>query len=354
MKKKTTSLLQRKRHIVALFTLLIVFVVTGCLFIDSVDITQEVDGQLVDYAKAGTVATFKINGHIDVNGDPRNDKRLVVGFCAPKSWNLAQNAKVTYTENTFDPDAGEQEMTFIPLTEQPSNKPGQSWSAALMQEYGQGTNILEDMEWAAYWTKPYNGVPGHLEFTIYIRVPVGTKNLRFKPGFFINSTDDNFSDSSDAKKYQEGGCFEVVEGEGLVTDFCSEHFNKTTPLTALQNDFITFSFVGGMGENKLIDADNVYFEATAIGSDGHRYTVNEKSAKTLMKRENQYVKTYNITLWPEGFFNIPEGTEITDIEYAFTNADGSISVTQSDDDFVMLGTPLPEQKEPFTYTFYCE
>ena len=67
MKKKTTSLLQRKRHIVALFTLLIVFVVTGCLFIDSVDITQEVDGQLVDYAKAGTVATFKINGYIDVN-----------------------------------------------------------------------------------------------------------------------------------------------------------------------------------------------------------------------------------------------------------------------------------------------
>ena len=221
---------------------------------------------------------------------------------------MAQNAKVTYTENTFDPDAGEQEMTFIPLTEQPSNKPGQSWSAALMQEYGQGTNILEDMEWAAYWTKPYNGVAGHIEFTIYIRVPVGTKNLRFKPGFFINSTDDNFSDSSDAKKYQEGGCFEVVEGEGLVTDFCSEHFNKTTPLTALQNDFITFSFVGGMGENKLIDADNVYFEATAIGSDGHRYTVNEKSAKTLMKRENQYVKTYNITLWPEGFFIIPEGT----------------------------------------------
>ena len=33
---------------------------------------------------------------------------------------------------------------------------GLSWSAALMQEYGVGTNILEDMEWAAYWTRPYN------------------------------------------------------------------------------------------------------------------------------------------------------------------------------------------------------
>lgn len=354
MKKKIISLLERKRHIVALFTFLMTFVVMGCLFIDSVDITQEVDGQLVNYSKAGTVATFKINGHIDVNGDPRNDKRLVVGFCAPKSWNLAQNAKVTYTQN-FE-DIGEQEMTFIPLTEQPANKPGLSWSAALMQEYGNGTNILEDMEWAAYWTKPFNGVAGHIEFTIFIRVPVGTKNLRFKPGFFINSTDDNFSDSSDAKKYQEGGCFEVVEGEGLVIDFCSEHFNKVNPLTALQNDFITFSFVGGMGDNELINPDNdkIYFEATATGSDGHRYTVNEKSSKTLMKRDNRSPKTYNITLWPEGFFNVPEGTEITDIEYAFTNADGSISVTKSDDDFVMLGTPLPAQKVPFTYTFYCE
>ena len=95
MKKKTTSLLQRKRHIVALFTLLIVFVVTGCLFIDSVDITQEVDGQLVDYAKAGTVATFKINGHIDVNGDPRNDKRLVVGIWHKMLKSLIQRILLT-------------------------------------------------------------------------------------------------------------------------------------------------------------------------------------------------------------------------------------------------------------------
>ena len=276
-------------------------------------------------------------------------------FLAPKSWNLAQNARVSYTEDTFDPNIGEQNMTLIPLTEQPSNKPGLSWSAALMQEYGVGTNILEDMEWAAYWTRPYNGVADEIHFTIYVRVPVGNKNLRFKPSFFINSTDDNFSTSADAKKCEEAGCFEVVEGEGLVTDFCSEHFNKTTPLTALQNDFVTFSFIGGMDDkNALVKADKIYFEGTAVASDGHRYTVNEKSDKTLMKRENQYTKTYNITFWPEGFFNVPEGTELVSIEYAFTNADGSISVTQSDDDFVMLNIPLPPQKEPFIYTFYCE
>lgn len=59
----------------------------------------------------------------------------------------------------------------------------------------------------------------------------------------------------------------------------------------MQNDFVTFSFIGGMDdENALVKADKIYFEGTAVASDGHRYTVNEKSDKTLMKRENQYAK----------------------------------------------------------------
>ena len=113
MKKKLISLLPRKRHIVALSTILMTFIVMSCLLIDSVDITQMIDGKAVNYAKAGTTATFKMHGHIKVQGDPRNDKRLVFGFLAPKSWNLAQNARVSYTEDTFDPNIGEQNMTLI-------------------------------------------------------------------------------------------------------------------------------------------------------------------------------------------------------------------------------------------------
>lgn len=64
MKKKLISLLQRKRHIVALSTILMTFIVMSCLFIDSVDITQMIDGKAVNYAKAGTTATFKMHGHI--------------------------------------------------------------------------------------------------------------------------------------------------------------------------------------------------------------------------------------------------------------------------------------------------
>ena len=358
MKKKLISLLQRKRHIVALSTILMTFVVMSCLFIDSVDITQMIDGKAVNYAKAGTTATFKMHGHIKVEGDPRNDKRLVFGFLAPKSWNIRENTTVTYTATGLEDGVTPYSMSPVPVSSLPKNGGGMTWSDALMAKYGVGVNVLNDMEWVAFQTDKIYSIKNHDNptFNISFKCKTGPKNLKARIGFFINHSDDGLSSNEDHYKvaYSEQ-CFEVVEGEGLVTDFCSEHFNKTTPLTALQNDFVTFSFIGGMDEdNALVKADKIYFEGTAVGSDGHRYTVNEKSDKTLMKRENQYTKTYNITFWPEGFFNVPEGTELVNIEYAFTNADGSISITQSDDDFVMLNIPLPPQKEPFIYTFYCE
>ena len=73
MKKKLISLLQRKRHIVALSTILMTFIVMSCLFIDSVDITQMIDGKAVNYAKAGTTATFKMHGHIKETHAMTND-----------------------------------------------------------------------------------------------------------------------------------------------------------------------------------------------------------------------------------------------------------------------------------------
>lgn len=39
-----------------------------------------IDGKAVNYAKAGMTATFKMHGHIKVEGDPRNDKRLCFRF----------------------------------------------------------------------------------------------------------------------------------------------------------------------------------------------------------------------------------------------------------------------------------
>ena len=149
-------------------------------------------------------------------------------------------------------------------------------------------------------------------------------------------------------------CFEVVEGSGTVIDFCSTHYYQIEPLSALQDDYVTFTFQGDINTNELIKAENVYIEATAYTIEGKIYTVNEKSAKTLMKRETKLPR-YNVTLWPGGFFNIPDGETISRIEYIFTNEDGTVSISQSDDSRDNEGEEVEEGiKEPFVFEFQCE
>ena len=84
------------------------------------------------------------------------------------------------------------------------------------------------------------------------------------------------------------------------------------------------------------------------------YTVNTRNDKTRMIRENEYSDTYNITLWPVDFFGVPHDENIERIEYYFTNSDGTITITQSDDDFEQKGDPMPEVKSNFVFRFECQ
>ena len=145
-----------------------------------------------------------------------------------------------------------------------------------------GTNVLNDMEWVAFSTNKIYTMLEHENATIKItlKCKTGPKNLRFKPAFFINFAEDDFPGDEKYRKYVSSNeCFEVVEGVGEVTDFCAFHYNKTEPLAALQDDFVTFTFLGDTYENKLKDADAVYMEATAYTDNGNTYEVKEKSAK---------------------------------------------------------------------------
>ena len=73
-----------------------------------------------------------------------------------------------------------------------------------------------------------------------------------------------------------------------------------------------------------------------------------------MVRENAYSDNYNITIWPVELFNVPITEKIEYITYYFTNKDGSVTITQSDDDFVVKGTEIPTVKVPFQFAFECE
>lgn len=330
-------------------------IMLGCSFlIKNVSVLQESeDGTMVSYVKAGEIATFKFDGTISIDGDASNET-FIVAFLVPRSWNAKQNATVTYKEDRYEPDV-EHAMRVMPDTEQPANYKGMTWGTALKKKYGVRNNVLNDMEWVTFKSDSYSIINGTINYSVTIRCKSSKNNLKFKPSFFINHSSDGIgADNAHYAVADSEDCFEVVEGEGSLIDFCSVHYYQIEPLAALQDDFVTFTFQGDTHPNDLADSGQVYMEATAYTHEGKAYSVTEKDEKTLMKREDD-LSIYALTIWPGGFFNIPEGETISHIDYLFTNKERTIIVSKSDDDRDNVGKEIEEgDKAPFTFELQCE
>lgn len=339
-----------------LFTAMLGIIVFACIYIDKVTVKQKLaDGSEVSWVKAGEVATFTVEGNID-GAEDRTGEHFVIAMLAPKSWNIRQNAILTYRCNVLSSWENTYTMTAIPESEQPKNQPGLSWSKALMGRYGVGPNVLNDMEWVAFKTDDLwdfkNGMKPKYEITV--KCKTGMQNLRVKLGFFVNIMSDGLGhDDRYYKCVFSDDCFEVVEGNGGVIDFCQLHSSTVEPLAALQDDFVTFTFQGGVNSNKLVDEEEIFMEAIAHTEAGKTYPVTERSGKTLMRKDGTFGYTYSLTIWPVDFFGIPEGETIVQIDYLFTNRDGSVTITESDDQAAGTGHPAQEPKVPFAFYPGC-
>ena len=312
-------------------------VFASCVYLDSIDVKQpQGDGTMAAKINAGEIATFVMNGHIEVAGDQvQYDDRLIFAILVPKAWKLLENnPQVTYRTTVLETWETVSTMSPIPDTQSPKNMQGYTWPDALMERFGVGTNVLNDMEWVAFKSdKGYhlnNGDKPYFEVTV--KCYVGMQNLRARLGFFINRDDDGLSQDDRYFKASFSDPFTVENGTGTYIDFCTYHYNAVEPLESNQNDFITFSFIGSAHLNDLSATGEVYFNAVAHTDAGNTYEVMARDASTLMKRENSYSSTYKKTIWPAGYFGIPEGETITKIEYQFVNADGTIVINKTADD----------------------
>lgn len=315
--------------------ILVFFLLTQCLFLDSVDYEPSVN--------AGDIATFTMNIRVEPLASS-NDTRLVIGYLVPKSWNAAANTVATYTSNI---DEGVKTMSLIPEGNLPNNGNGLTWQAGLKNKYGVGPNVLNDMEWIVYWSDQVYSVSNGEKLTaaVTLKTKTGPDNLRVKLGFFLNHTNDGMSSSTDENKVMYTDCFEVVEGEGSVIDFCELHYNSAQPINATKDDILTIKFQGDIGANILDNADEVYLCATAYTDNGNSYTVCSPNNKTKMLKENEFGHTYSLTFWPAGYFGIPESESIVRIDYSFQNEDGTLVLQETAED---------ETESPFLYEFICK
>ena len=326
-----------------------VAVFVSCIYLDSVDVKQaQADGTMAAKIDAGQIATFTCKGHIEVAGDQSQyDDRLIFAILVPKAWKLLENKPVvTYRTTVVEAWETVSTMSPIPESTHPKNMQGFTWPEALMERFGVGTNVLNDMEWVAFKSdKGYhlnNGDKPYFEVTV--KCYVGMQNLRARLGFFINRDDDGLSTDDRYYKASFSDPFTVENGTGSYIDFCSFHYNAVEPLESNQDDFITFSFIGSAYPNDLSATGEVYFNAVAHTDNGNTYSVAVRDESTLMKRENSFGSTYKKTIWPAGFFGIGEGEIITLIEYQFVNADGTIIINKTADDIAGNEPEIVENK----------
>ena len=295
-----------------------------------------------DSVKAGEVTVFTVKVEIRPNGSATGT-RLIAAFLAPKSWNAAANTTVTYTSGTYE--NGVQTMSLVPAGSVPKNVPDQTWPNAIRNKYGFGENVLDDMEWIVYQSDKTYDIQQSVDIDAYIAIAVkaGPQNLRFKPTFFVDDTEDGIND---ANRYSimKTDCFTVTDGDGDLIDFCELHFNAAQPLDATQNDFVTLNFQGDVNTNDLIEEDAIYLCATAYTDKGSVLTVCGAEDKSRMKKQFQFGNAYTLTLWPAGYFGVPANESIEKIEYYFSNADGSVVVKDG-----------PTKTEmPFVYNMKCQ
>lgn len=313
-----------------------------------VEFEKGIDGP--ETAKAGETVTFTVHPYIHPD-EGRENSRMIIGFLAPKSWDVVNNTKVTYTS---DVENGVQTMSLVPksvLVEWSDVEFGSkvNWWDLLEKTYGVGPNVLQDMEWVVYQTDKTYSVSANEEIhaDVHITTKVGQQNLRAKLGFFVGETADGiWMDSHYDIQYSD--CFEVTDGKGAIIDFCELHINAATPSSASQDDIITLIYQGDILENDLKNADEVYLCAKAYTDSGNSYEVCGGSAKTRMEKQWGLGNTFEISIWPRGYFEIAEGEVITDIEYIFTNADGSIKVMSD-----LYDEGVGSEWRPFVYTISC-
>ncbi len=344
--------MNRKLKYFAFMALACAGVFFACTYLDSVNIDQpQPDGTMAPKVKVGETATFTIKGRFETNEDHPEGRNLVIAMLAPRDWNIAKNCVLTYRGTEVVDWDDIHPMSVIPSNTSPNNMSGYTWPAALMERFGLGPNRYNDMEWVAWQGDElipvYNGT--HATYEVTVKCKVGQQNLRANLGFVVNNLGDGMSSDEKYIKYAfSEHQFEVYGGIGETIDFGKLRFNSVEPARAIQDDIITYTFVGDAYENDLIKEPEIFFRGKAYTAEGGVY----EAEKLKMERANTFTHSYSCTIWPAGFFNIPDGETITKIEYSFTNAAENIVVNKSLDD--LMGGETPESDDtPFTYTLVC-
>lgn len=305
---KIVRSIKKARWVVLL--LLIAVVIANCIEIRG--LTQPAS------ANAGETITISVQAWFDPYFD-QPSSRMIIGFLAPTSWNARENTVMTYTSNI-----GNGTMSPVSATAKPVGE-SQAWAQVIENKIGIGGNYIKDVEWVVFQSDiayDMSDLP-EINAVVTIKTKVGPENLRVKLGYFSASTQ---QDLNDPKYYGKwfSDCFEVMNGTGVLRDFCSPQIQTIVPSQTTDNDIITITYDEDAIATALSGADQVLLCARAFTTAGDSIEVCSQEMKAQLSPIGG--KKWRLDMWPRRYFQLTDDQTLDRMEFYFTDKTGTIKV----------------------------
>lgn len=289
-----------------------------------------------DSAPINTGVDAQINIKVKLDDGPRTT--LIVGMLAPVSWNVGQNAVVTYSSTDMPGGAiTNQPMRLaVGADAAPDGKP---WAQSMNDQIGYRGNY-EPVEWVAFIAQQTHTWNKNDEFTgtVDVHFTTGGENLKTNLVYFIGNAKDGVN--SDPQYYLLAEkVITTTGGEGPTIDYTLPKMCTMTPEAFTWEDIICFNYnatiqVDG-DDSPLKGAEEVYFMGRATYDGGQEVVIDQISKKTRMNSVEK--DKWFLHMYPHEFFGIPAGKKIEKISFYMVNADKSIvvKIPGSDEEFML-------------------
>lgn len=263
--------------------------------------------------------------------------KMVFAVLAPKSWNIAQSAKLSLTTSGYAkqgyPEVVGEEMELMADTDlEPTT--ALKWSAAYQSKIGLMGN-LGPVEWVVFKSKTTFIINDKvsadpIEGTVKIKLTTGSQSIKCFMGYGFCGMKSGFN-SERYKANEKAKVLTVTGGTGPMVDYTTVSLVTTVPSVFRYGDIFSVKFesVAGSTETALKGVEKVYLYGRAVYDNGQVAVVDGISDATLMEKISE--TTYQKYIFPRQFFSLPDDAVITEVSFHFTNEDKSLVVKDADD-----------------------
>lgn len=280
----------------------------------------------------------KVNSEIDITvriklvTETDETTQLVFAVLAPKSWNIAQSARLTLSTSGYS-SQGYADVTDEPLELMDDSEveptTALKWSEAYQSKVGLMGN-LGPMEWVVFKSQTTFIINDKvsadpIEGTVKIRLTTGSQSIKCFMGYGFCGMKSGFNGER-YKANEMAKMLTVTGGSGAMLDYTTVSLVSTVPSVFRYGDIFSVKFesVAGSTETALKGVEKVYLCGHAVCEDGSEVTVDTTGDVNLMEKIGE--TSYQKYIYPRHFFGLPENARIKALYFYFTNEDGSVAV----------------------------